>query len=223
MSKVLIVEDDTELANQLVTWLKFNKFTVEQVSNGNDACQMLELSSYDVIVLDWDIPGKSGLDVCLALRAAGGTTPVVMLTGNAEATDKIKALDAGADDYVTKPFHMGELGARLRALLRRGHVESSSRLRIGLIELDRTTCEVYCNEKKVKLFPKEFALLELFMSNPNRVFSPSELLASAWTMDSSGSEDTVRTFMKTLRRKITPESGECPIKTVYGFGYKFEV
>ncbi len=222
MAKILLVEDDLDLAARLSEWLKLNKYTVEHVANGEDACQMLELSSFDLIVLDWDLPGKSGVEVCSSLRLHGGETPVLMLTGKDEAADKIRALDSGADDYVTKPFNLGELGARLRALLRRGKVESSNKLQVGPLELDRVSREVYCQGKKLRLFPKEYSLLELFMNNPNRVYSPSEILASVWTMDSNGSEDTVRTFMKTLRRKVTPEGGACPIKTVYGFGYKLE-
>lgn len=223
MAKILLVEDNLELAERLVEWLKFNKYTVEHVANGNDACQMLEVATYDILILDWDIPGKTGVEVCASLRLNGGSTPVLMLTGKDAAPDKVKALDAGADDYVTKPFNMDELGARLRALLRRGKVESSSKLTAGPLELDRGSREVSMNGKKLRLFPKEYSMLELFMNNQNRVFSPSEILNAIWTLDSSGSEDTVRTFMKTLRRKVTPEGGECPIKTVYGFGYKMEI
>ena len=137
MAKILLAEDDLELAARLTEWLKFNKYTVEHVANGNDACQMLELSSFDLVVLDWDLPGKSGVEVCANLRNKGGSTPVLMLTGKDESQDKIQALDSGADDYVTKPFNMGELGARLRALLRRGKVESSNRLLAALPEPER--------------------------------------------------------------------------------------
>lgn len=223
MAKILLAEDDHDLATRLVDFLEFEKYTVEHVADGTDASQMLELSSFDLVILDWDLPGKTGVDLCKAMRIKGSSTPVLMLTGKNDATDKILALDAGADDYVTKPFNMGELAARLRALLRRGKVESSSKITAGALELDRATHEVYMNGKKLRLFPKEFSLLELFMNNQGRVFSLQDILNAIWTMDSTGSEDTVRTFMKTLRRKVTPEEGECPIKTVYGFGYKFEI
>ncbi len=223
MAKILLVEDNQELAQRLIEWLKFNKYTVEHAANGEDACELLDLSAFDIVVLDWDLPGKSGLEVCKSLRTKGGTIPVLMLTGKDAAMDKVSALDAGADDYVTKPFNSEELGARIRALLRRGKVESSSKLVAGALELDRTSHEVCLNGKKLRLFPKEYSMLELFMNNQNRVFSLDDILNAIWTMDSSGSEETVRTFMKTLRRKVTAEGGECPIKTVYGFGYKFEV
>lgn len=223
MAKILLVEDNLNLAQLLIDWLKFNKYTVEHATNGEDACHLLDLSSYDIVVLDWELPGKSGLEVCSAIRTKGGTIPVLMLTGKDAPLDKVAALDTGADDYVTKPFNTDELGARIRALLRRGKVESSSKLVAGALELDRVSHEVSLNGKKLRLFPKEYSMLELFMNNQNRVFSLADILNSIWTMDSNGSEETVRTFMKTLRRKVTAEGCECPIKTVYGFGYKFEV
>lgn len=222
MAKILFVEDNLDLAEELCAWLRHEKYTVEHVVDGNDASQMIELSSFDLIMLDWDLPGKPGIEVCRALRARGINTPVLMLTGKDCTADKVSALDAGADDYLTKPFSTSELGARLRALLRRGRVETSSRVVIGPLELDRNTHEVFCDGKKLRLFPKEYSLLEFFMTNPNRVFSPSEIINAIWTMDSNTSEDSLRTFMKTLRKKACPEGGECPIKTVYGFGYKLE-
>lgn len=222
MAKILLVEDDLLLADNVKQWLTFNNFSVEHATRGDDAMHLLEVSNYDLVILDWDLPELSGVEVCREFRQKGGETPVLMLTGKDLILDKVKALDAGADDYVTKPFHMDELAARLRALLRRKSVTASNRISAAWLELDRTTHEVLSNGAKVRLFPKEFALLEVFMANPNRVYSATDLLSTVWTYDSEASEETVRTYVKTLRKKITIEGKDNPIKTVYGIGYKFE-
>jgi DNA-binding response OmpR family regulator len=221
MANVLLVEDNQELARNVREWLEFNKYRVEWAADGADALQLLDASVFDLIILDWEIPTVQGVDVCRKFRTRGGSTPVLMLTGKDKVDEKVQALDAGADDYLTKPFHMNELAARLRALLRRGPVAADHKLKKGNIELDRDRHEVRCSGELIKLYPREYELLEFFMNNPNTVFSANDLLQSVWTLDADASETAVRTCIKTLRRKVTPEGAESPIETVHGVGYKF--
>lgn len=221
MAKILLVEDDPDLSAFVREWLEFEKFRVEQVDDGADALQMLQVTTFDVVILDWDLPSMPGTELCRRFRAAGGTTPVLMLTGKQAIDDKVAAFGVGADDYLTKPFHLNELSARLKALLRRGTVASDNKLRLRDIELDRLTHDVYVKGELIKLYPREYDLLEFLMTNPNVAFSADDLLSKVWTMDANASETAVRTCIKTLRRKISGESDDSPIETVHGVGYKF--
>jgi DNA-binding response OmpR family regulator len=223
MAKILLVEDDKQLAESIIKWLQLQQFDVEQTASGDDALQLLAVNRYDIIVLDWTLTDTTGVQVCRTFRTRGGTTPVLMLTGKGDVSDKVQALDLGADDYVTKPFNMQELTARLRAMLRRGTVTPSNRIAAGSLEIDRTTHDAFLNGAILRLYPKEFNLLELFMTNPGRPFRASDLLTIIWNLDSDASEETVRTYVKTLRRKTALPGGESPIKTERGVGYKFEV
>ncbi|CAM6000451.1 unnamed protein product [Sphagnum balticum] len=219
MAKILLVEDDPELATLIANILNVERHTVESVSNGQEALGRLKMFKYELVVLDWMLPGMSGMDVCTEFRSKGGSTPILMLTSKSSPEEKEKGLDAGADDYLTKPFHPKELAARIRALLRRPQVVSAKLLQVGTVVLDPKTMKVYKDEVEIHLLPKEFSLLELFMRYPNQVFSGDALLDRVWAAESSASLDTVRTYIKTLRKKIDTEGNASLIRTVHGVGY----
>jgi DNA-binding response OmpR family regulator len=222
MTKILLVEDDKELAGTVREWLTFEKHDVEVVHDGEDAWQHLQTYTYDVVILDWELPSKSGLEICRAFRLGGGATPVLFLTGRTAIPERESGLDAGADDYLCKPFHVKELCARVRALLRRPNVVPKTVFAIGDISLDVNTRRVHKAGEDVRLQPKEFAVLEYLMRHPNQVFSTRALMDAVWTAEREASEDTVRTCVKTLRRKISGQGDQCIIQTVHGLGYKVE-
>jgi DNA-binding response OmpR family regulator len=221
MAKILVVEDDKTVAEQLRTLLTFEHHNVEAVHDGSDAASNLKAYHYDVIILDWELPGKSGVDVLKEFRARGGKTPILMLTGKGSTDEKEHGLDAGADDYLTKPFAMKEVAARVRALLRRpAPVAADNILRTGDLSLDASRYQVEKNGCRVSMLPKEFALLEFLMRHPNSVFSSEALLNRVWPADSEATEEALRSTMKRLRKKVDPDGAL--IKTVHGVGYLLE-
>lgn len=220
MAKILVVDDDKLLADMIADSLVAEHHTVECCNTGSDAQQLLKTYHYDVIVLDWGLPGVSGVELCKQFRFNGGTTPVLMLTGRDTVDEKEAGLDSGADDYLTKPFHMKELGARLRALLRRVGPTKSNVLVHGKISLDPTAHRVDREGEEVQLHPKEFSLLEHFLRNPVQVFSPQALLDRVWSSESNVGPETVRTCIKRLRQKLDIEGEPSIIENVYGVGYK---
>jgi DNA-binding response OmpR family regulator len=219
MAKILLVEDDRDLANLVVNILNVERHTVEAVTDGPEALGRLKMFKYELVILDWMLPGLSGMDICTEFRARGGNTPILMLTTKSLPEEKERALDSGADDYLTKPFHHKELTARIRALLRRPQTVSAKVLQIGDVVLDPKTMKVFKNAEEIHLLPKEFSLLELFLRYPNQVFSGDALLDRVWASESSASVDTVRTYIKTLRKKIDAKDGTSLIRTVHGVGY----
>lgn len=224
MAKIIIVEDDRELAGVLQDWLVSEHHVVDTIDNGSEADQLLRHYAFDLIVLDWDLPGMPGVDVCRNFRSRGGQTPILMLTGKGEIKDKTMGLDAGADDYLTKPFHPDELSARVRALLRRpAPVSATNELKAGDLVLEPSTYRVTRGGKEVRLLPKEFALLEFLMRHPNVVFSADALIDRVWSTESDASPDTVRTNIKRLRQKIDADELRPVIVTVHGVGYKLDV
>jgi DNA-binding response OmpR family regulator len=223
MAKILIVEDERDLAGLVRNWLSRENHLVEQAENGLDALARMEVSKFDVIILDLMLPGMSGMEVCKRFRQKSGQTPILMLTAKDAVEDKEAGLDAGADDYLTKPFHLKELAARVRALLRRGISRPGNTLKLRDIEIDTTECLVTKNGQDVHLLPKEFRLLEFLVRHPNHVFSAEELLASVWESDTSALLDTVRGHITRLRKKLDSPDGPSIISTVYGMGYKVEV
>jgi DNA-binding response OmpR family regulator len=223
MAKILIVEDDRELAGVLQDWLVSEHHVVDTVGNGSEADQLLKHYAFDLLVLDWDLPGMPGVQICKNFRSRGGVTPILMLTGKGDIKDKTVGLDAGADDYLTKPFHPDELSARVRALLRRpGQVSATNELRVGDLVLEPTIYRATRKGKELKLLPKEFALLEFLMRHPNVVFSAEALIDRVWSTESDASPDTVRTNIKRLRQKVETEGEKALIVTVHGVGYKLD-
>ncbi len=220
MAKLLIVDDDTNLSTAVVDWLTSSEHhTVDAVEDGMEARDILDMVKYDLIILDWDLPRISGIDILRRFRSRGGTTPVLMLTGKSTVVDKESGFDSGADDYLTKPFHLRELSARVRALLRRPTQLSSDVLRAGKLTLDPVGFSVSKGKDPVTLSKLEFAVLEFFMRHPGEVFSVDALLERVWPLDSERSPEGVRTLIKRLRDKID-YSEETLIQNVHGRGYK---
>jgi two-component system response regulator MprA len=220
MAKILVVEDDFEYADLVRTWLTHEHHTVEVAHTGTAASELLQAYEYDAIILDWDLPGMSGLDVCVAFRKSGGKTPIIMLTGKKSVDEKEAGLDSGADDYVAKPVHVKELSARVRALLRRASGVTSNVLKVKALSLDPKTFSVTRGDEDITLSKQEFALLEFFMRNPNHVFSPEALLERVWLSESEATPNAIRACMTRLRQKIDKDGEDSAIKTIHGVGYK---
>lgn len=222
MAKILIVEDEPSMADPIKLYLAHEHHLVEVVEDGLEALERLKFYKYDVIILDWMLPGISGVEVCKQFRAAGGTTPILMVTAKHQTQEKVQALDAGADDYLTKPYDVQEVAARVRALLRRPQVVAGNILKARNVVLEPSTFRVTRDEQEVQLLPKEFALLEFFMRHPNQVFSAEALLDRVWSSDSEASPETIRTYIKRLRQKIDVAGQTSLINTVHGVGYKLD-
>jgi len=221
MAKILLVEDNPDLSNVVRTFLLFEHHQVELLDNGAEANDHLKTFDYDLIVLDWELPGLHGIEVLKAFRSRGGKTPVLMLTGKKELDDKELGLDSGADDYLTKPFEMRELAARVRALLRRPKSgQESNTLVAGDIRMDVSKHRVVKGEQSISLVPKEFQLLEFLLRNQNHVFTPEALLNRVWPSDSEATLEALRTTIKRVRKKVDPD-GKI-LRTVYGVGYILE-
>lgn len=220
MAKILLVEDDTNLGHLLKLQLEQGRHMVDHVANGLNALSQLKFNNYELVILDWMLPDITGVDVCRQYRGQGGRSPILMLTARGSVEDKATGLNAGADDYLLKPFSPVELTARVQALLRRPQTYAGKLLQVRDIELDTETARVFKAGQELDLTAKEFALLELLMRYPNQSFTLETILNRVWQSDSAASVDTVRTHMKTLRRKIgdTDEAGI--IRTKRGAGYR---
>lgn len=220
MAKILIVEDDLDLRQIVEDWLKHDHHLIETATKGDEAMELIGIFSYDLIILDWQLPVYDGIQILKKFRQNGGKTPVLMLTGQDLAEQIEQGLDSGADDYLTKPFHMKELSARIRALLRRPVSVTDNVLRAAGINLNPRTFAVTKDGTDIRLLPKEFALLEFLMRHPNQVFSAEALLDRVWHSENDAAPETVRTCIKRLRKKIDGESEESVIQTLHGVGYK---
>lgn len=223
MAKILFAEDEKALADVVIDWLSSQQFMVDHVDNGKEAYERLKFYQYDAAVLDWNMPGMEGIDVCKSYRASGGSIPILMLTGKREIDDKEAGLDAGADDYLTKPFHMKELSARIRALLRRPGGVVSKQLKARDITLDPEQHKVTKGGVEVNLLPKEFALLEFLLRHPAQVFTAEALIERVWPTDSDSSSGAIRTYVNRLRAKIDTKDEPSIITTVHGIGYRLDV
>ncbi|MHA7774030.1 phosphate regulon transcriptional regulator PhoB [Roseibium sp. M-1] len=224
MPKVLIVEDEEPLSLLLRYNLEAEGYSVEACARGDEAEIRLRESVPDLLLLDWMLPGLSGIELCRRLRAREGTErlPVIMLTARGEEAERIRGLSTGADDYVVKPFSVPELMARVRAILRRASPEVvSTMLRSGDIELDRETHRVRRSTKEIHLGPTEFRLLEFLMTSPGRVFSREQLLDGVWGHDVYVDERTVDVHVGRLRKALNKGKAKDPIRTVRGAGYAF--
>ncbi|AZG77713.1 phosphate regulon transcriptional regulator PhoB [Methylocystis rosea] len=223
--RILVVEDETSLATLLVYNLEAEGYQVEHVDNGDEAELRLAESPPDLVILDWMLPGVSGLEICRRLRARDSARdmPVIMLTARGEEGERVRGLSVGADDYVVKPFSTPELMARVRALLRRARPERvASRLTLGDIDLDRDTRRVRRSGREIHLGPTEFRLLEYFMEKPGRVFTRAQLLDSVWGMSAEIDERTVDVHVGRLRKALIRGREKDPIRTVRGAGYSFD-
>ncbi|MDT9188637.1 MAG: response regulator [Limnospira sp. PMC 894.15] len=219
--RILLVEDDLHLADALVAMLTSQKYQVDLVNDGQQGWEYIQSSSYDLVLLDIELPLLDGISLCHQLRSHNFQVPILLLTARNNQQDKVKGLDAGADDYMVKPLDIAELSARIRALLRRSSEATSSVLTYEKMVLDTSTCDVSYNGKPLKLTPKEYGLLELLMGNRQRTFSIDKILDKLWTFDDPPSANTVRAHIKGLRQKLKAAgAGAEFIETVYGLGYR---
>lgn len=221
--RILVVDDEVDLANAVATGLRREGYAVDVANGGLDALDRLQFQPYDLICLDLTMPDIDGLEVCRQIRndpPDGGAPRVLMLTARDSVDEKITGLDAGADDYLVKPFALGELSARIRVLLRRTVDQSSSILEVGPLRLDTARHEVLHDGELLDLTPKEFALLRYFMAHAGHVLSQEHLLEHVWDENADPFTNTVRVTVGTLRRKLNPGDGEPLIETVIGSGYR---
>jgi two-component system OmpR family response regulator len=218
--RVLMVEDDAKMAALVRRGLVEDGHAADVAATGEDAVWMAQAHPYDAIVLDVMLPGLSGFETCERLRSAGVWSPVLMLTSRDGVEDRVAGLDAGADDYLTKPFSFAELSARLRALSRRGGVERPAELVAGGLRLDPASRRVWRGENEVALSPKEFALLETFMRRPGQVLSRLQLLEHAWDFAYENRSNVVDVYVRYLREKLDRPFGKSSLETVRGVGYR---
>lgn len=221
--RVLIAEDEIATAKAIKLLLEKAKFTVDIVHNGNDAWDYISAGTYEVIVLDIMMPGMSGLDVLSLIRENHIATPVLMLTAKAEIEDRVAGLEAGADDYLPKPFATKELIARVRALGRRSETYSDSLQSVGNLILDSNRYEMRVGDRGVNLTNKEFQLMELFILHPGYVFSTEHLMEKIWGYDTESDIDVVWTHIGYVRKKLRGLNANIEIKTIRGAGYALEV
>jgi two-component system, OmpR family, manganese sensing response regulator len=220
LTKVLLVEDDQEMSEVLLHTLSNRGFTVQVAPDGRRALDLLRVNQYDVIVLDWMMPGLSGIDVCRSLRSAGDRTPILMLTARTSDDDTERGLDVGADDYLTKPFENKVLAARLRALLRRPPLSADPVLRAGDITFDPVTRTASRSAQELHLRPMVLKLLEFLLRYPGQFFTAQALLERVWHDDSLASLETVRAHIKLLRRAVDVPGSPSLIQTERHRGYR---
>ena len=220
----MIAEDEEKLADALVQIFAKNKMTADAFGNGIDALDNALTGIYDVIVLDIMMPGMNGIEVLRKIRAEGMDTPVLMFTAKDEISDKVKGLDSGADDYLTKPFATEELLARVRALGRRSStaIVNSDVITCGDLSLDTAAYELSCGKNSLKLGLKEFSIMELLMKNSGRVLSKETLITKIWGYDSDAEYNNVEVYISFLRKKLDFIKSNAAIKTVRGVGYTLE-
>jgi two-component system OmpR family response regulator len=220
--RFLIVEDELKMARALRRGLEHEGHAVEVAADGEDGLRLGRSSGFDVIVLDVMLPGRDGFSICRELRAAGVWTPVLMLTARDAVEDRIRGLDAGADDYLVKPFAFGELLARLRALVRRGPSDRPPVLEVGDLRLDPAAHTVERAEVAVDLTTREFALLEFLMRHAGEAVSRTRILEQVWDMNYDGFSNVVDVYVGYLRKKLEEPFGRSMIRTVRGVGYSLE-
>ena len=220
--RILIAEDEATINKALKVMLEKNKYTVDSVYDGQSALNYIENTTYDVIVLDIMMPIKSGMEVLKTIRNNDINTPVLFLTAKSEISDRVNGLEAGADDYLPKPFDANEFLARVKALSRRSNSYISSILSIGNTTLDLNSYILKTQDEEIKLNNKEFQLFELFIRNPKKVFSSELLMEKVWDIDSNADIDVVWTYIGFLRRKLKQINSNLEIQTIRGAGYALE-
>ncbi len=222
MAKILLVEDNPDMAELVSDGLTGERHTVETFHDGLDAMNNLKMTDYDVIILDWELPGMSGIDILKRYRSAGGNSPVIMLTGRGDLEEKEQGLDSGADDYVTKPFEVRELAARIRSILRRPKTTHSDLLSYGSLELDPTKFRITRDGKELRLSPRDFALLEFLMRHPTEIFSVDALLSRVWHYDSDATPDGLRVAFSRIRKIVDSNepNSESIIENIPRVGYR---
>jgi two-component system OmpR family response regulator len=217
---VLVVEDDARMAAAIGRGLRYEGLIVDVASDGDEALARIAAVEYEAVVLDVMLPGIDGVETCRRLRERAHWVPVLMLTARDAVEDRVRGLDGGADDYMTKPFSLAELGARLRALARRGQSERPAVLEAGPLRLDPATREVERDGREIELSAREFMLLEAFMRRPGQVLTQGQLLEAAWDAGYEQRSNVVEVYVRYLREKIDRPFGVRSIETVRGVGYR---
>ena len=221
--KLLLVEDDREVSELLSEVLIGERYLVDVATDGEEGRDFVEACDYDLVMLDVILPRLNGFDLCRQLRAKAYEMPIIMLTAKDSTEDQITGLDAGANDYVVKPYKLNELLARIRALLRCQTISLSPILSWGYLSLDSNTCKVTYGERALKLTPKEYGLLELFLRNGSSLLSRSQILDNLWSFDDLPDENDVETHIRRLRKKLSKAGAvDVFIETVYGLGYRLK-
>jgi two-component system, OmpR family, copper resistance phosphate regulon response regulator CusR len=218
--RILVAEDDAPLADFLRLELQKEQFAVQVVADGIEAQELASYQHFDLVILDLGLPGATGLDVLRGIRSKMPDVPVLIITGAAKVEERIRGLDAGADDYVSKPFVFAELSARIRALLRRGGRSARAVLQIADLEIERVTHVVQRGGHEIALSPKEYALLELLMRNAGRPVSRAAILAQVWKFDLDTMTNVVDVYINYLRRKVDQGYDRALIQTIRGVGYQ---
>ena len=218
--RILVVDDDDILVDLLSRSLANQNHVIDVAEDGEVGWEYVQTIEYDLILLDVDLPILDGVSLCEKIRSESYKVPILLMTAKDASQDRIRGLDAGADDYLTKPLDLGELNARIRALSRRGEVIPTAVLEVNGLTLDPTSCQVSYQQKLIKLTAKEYSLLELFMRNPSRVFSRSQILDRIWTFDDPPLEESVKAHIKGLRKKLKKAGIIGWIENVYGIGYR---
>jgi DNA-binding response OmpR family regulator len=218
--RVLLVEDDRKAARLLSKGLQEEGFVVDVATTGEGGEEQAALNEYDIVILDWLLPGRDGLTVCRALRASGNSTPILMLTARDSVADRVSGLGTGADDYLTKPFAFDELLARIRALLRRSRSAQPVVLKVADLTLDPFTRRVARGALAITLTPKEYAILEVLMRNVGQVVSRTRLAERVWDEASEVLDNLVDAHVSHLRKKVDREVGVPLIQTIRGVGYR---
>ena len=217
--RILVTEDERELADALARGLCKQGYAVDTAYDGQEALRLAEVNSYDVVVLDLNLPEVDGMEVCRRLRATGSSAGILMVTARSGLDDRVNGLDQGADDYMVKPFHFPEFLARIRAILRREGERRRPVLRTGDLVLDPNTLRALVRDDQVLLTAKEFGILEYLMRNVGRVVSQEELLEHVWNEDTNLFTHSIKVHINNLRKKLSAAGGERLISTVKGKGY----
>lgn len=220
MTKILLIEDDERIVRPLKRELEREHYLVDVAGDGEEGWHYLSLGEYDLLILDVMLPHLDGIGLCRRLRQHANGVPVLMLTARDTTSDKVLGLDAGADDYLVKPFEIEELHARMRSLLRRQDPRRQPLLQHGLICLDPACQVVTVATRNVDLTPREYQLVEHFLRHPTQIFNRERLIEQLWGWDAAPESDVIKAHIKGLRRKLKQAGAPDPIETVFGFGYR---
>lgn len=220
--RLLLAEDEAALSKALKTILERNNYSVDAVSDGQAALEYLESGAYDGVILDIMMPKVDGITVLKEVRSRGSLVPVLLLTAKSEVDDKVLGLDAGANDYLTKPFHSRELLARIRAMTRTQTAQTDSQLHVGNVTLDRATYELSTSSGAYRLANKEFQMMEMLMSNPRRLISSERFMEKIWGYDSEAEINVVWVYISYLRKKLTALHADIQIRAKRNAGYTLE-
>ncbi|AZB72992.1 response regulator transcription factor [Synechococcus elongatus] len=216
---ILLVEDDPKLLQFIEQELSLEGYQVTVANNGLDGLSLARSIQPDLLILDWMLPNLSGVDICLRLRSTGVQTPIILLTAKDEVSDRVSGLNSGADDYVTKPFSIEELLARVRARLRWANTGESDRLEFEDVSLNRVTHEVYRGQQRLELTAKEFDLLEFLLRHPRQVMTRDQILEQVWGYDFMGESNIIDVYVRALRLKLEAFNSKRILHTVRGVGY----